>query len=85
MSLDFVIVMNKNVYGIKDGKKTDDAYVEKYLSETISAAARGYRVQLFENEEAFLKMLKRSERKEETAEERSLQEKVVHDLTIIAV
>ena len=30
-------------------------------------------------------MLKRSERKEETAEERSLQEKVVHDLTIIAV
>ena len=47
--------------------------------------ARGYRVQLFENEEAFLKMLKRSERKEETAEERSLQEKVVHDLTIIAV
>ena len=85
MSLDFVIVMNKNVYGIKDGKKTDDAYVGNYLSETISADARGYRVQLFENEEAFLKMLKRSERKEETAEERSLQEKVVHDLTIIAV
>lgn len=85
MSLDFVIVMNKNVYGIKDGKKTDDAYVEKYLSETISAEARGYRVQLFENDEAFLKMLKRSERKEAAPEECSLQEKVVHDLTIIAV
>lgn len=85
MALDFVIVMNKNVYGIKGGKKTDDTYVEKYLSETISAGTRGYRVQLFENDEAFLAMLKRSERKETAPEERSVQEKVVHDLTIIAV
>ena len=85
MSLDFVIVMNKNVYGIKDQKKTDDAYVEKYLSETISAAARGYRVQLFENDDAFLAMLKRSERKETAPEERPVQDKIVHDLTIIAV
>ncbi|CDD34556.1 putative uncharacterized protein [Roseburia sp. CAG:309] len=85
MSLDFVIVMNKNVYGIKDQKKTDDAYVEKYLSETISAGARGYRVQLFENDDAFLAMLKRSERKETAPEERPVQDKIVHDLTIIAV
>lgn len=85
MSLDFVIVMNKTVYGIKDGKKMDDAYVENYLAETISAQTRGYRVRLFENEEAFLAMLNRSGRKEDADEEASLQEKVVHDLTIIAV
>mgnify|MGYP006972490360 FL=1 len=85
MSLDFVIVMNKNIYGIKNGKKTDDAYVEKYLSETISAGARGYRVQLFENDAAFLAMLKRSERIETAPEERPVQDKIVHDLTIIAV
>lgn len=85
MSLDFVIVMNKTVYGIKDGKRMDDAYVENYLAETISAQTRGYRVRLFENEEAFLAMLNRSGRKEDADEEASLQEKVVHDLTIIAV
>ena len=85
MSLDFVIVMKNHLYGIKDGKKIQEDYVKNYLSDTINASARGYHVQLLDTDEAFYAMLKRNQNAEEKEDNLSLQEKVVHDLNIIAV
>ncbi|MGN1206381.1 MAG: hypothetical protein ACI4SQ_05270 [Eubacterium sp.] len=85
MSLDFVVVMHGHLYGIKDGRQMQEDYVKKYLSDTISASSRGYHVQLFDTDDAFYAVLKRNQGGEESADNLSLQEKVVHDLQIIAV
>ena len=84
MALDFVIVMNKNVYGINGNKKMEDDYVKTYLKETISASSRGYQVHLLDSEKAFYDRLKKQGNPTIT-EKDSMQEKVVHDLLVIAV
>lgn len=53
MSLDFLVIQNKNILGILGDHKQDQKYIVDYLQKSADDTASGYRVRLFQSDEEF--------------------------------
>lgn len=57
MSLDFVVVGNKQVIGITSDKKVDISYIRKYLTDGVANWGDDYKVKIVESEKLFINEL----------------------------
>lgn len=59
MHLDFLLVKNGNVLGVIAPSKQNVDYLKEYLTDSVHKISEHYHVKLFDNDEAFLKQVKR--------------------------
>ncbi len=89
MHLDFVIVDQGNIIGVKDAKKKNAEYMQEYLQKGVSAVATSYNVKLCDSDKEMKQFYDRmlSSKKEVglSEEEKKRQEAVVSYLKVLAV
>lgn len=90
MSLDFVVVVNKNVIGILDGKKQDVTYITDYLKKSVVGKEPDYKVIILASDKEFYQFYHRmmagdeTLRKEDEAQKMK-KDNVVNYLKVLAV
>lgn len=90
MSLDFVVVENKNVIGILDGKKQDVTYIVDYLKKGIMGKASDYKVKILASDDEFYRFYKKmaagqEKNLQEDEKQQKRKEEVVQYLKVLAV
>lgn len=87
MSLDFVVIQNKNVIGVLSEKKQDVKYLTDYVEKSVRSIAPDYRVKILDSDEAFYKFYRKMPVPSEEMDDKAagIQEEVVKYLKVLAV
>ncbi len=81
MSLDYVVIHADQVWGVKDTKKQDMAYMTEYLQKHAEGVLPGCKVRLFDSEDEFYRFYRRTVEGKEPEN----SEKLADCLKILAV